>query len=282
MNTEIKNDAGKNLKVYISVDMEGLSGIATWGETTATKPEYQAFRSEMTREVTAACQGIDAAILSSEIWVKDAHDTGMNLDPSDLPDNTRLIRGFNGHPYCMMQEIDETFAATVMIGYHTHAGSEGSPLAHTLNPDLAIIKINGVVASEFLINAYTASLVGVPVAFVSGDESLCKHVNSINPNIRTVALNRGAGESVTTLMHPREACTAIKAGVEESLRGDLSKCMLPLPDSFEVEMTFTKHIKAYKASFYPGMEKISPVSLIFRTKGYYDVLRMFNFVLAWQ
>ncbi|NTV89683.1 MAG: amino acid amidase [Clostridiales bacterium] len=291
----MKNEAAQLQKYYISVDMEGLAGIATWGETTSTKPEYQTFKDEMTREVVSACNGIAAAEAlsghfheiagrhySSEIWIKDAHDTGMNLNPSELPANTRLVRGFNGHPFCMMQELDKSFKAALMIGYHSYAGSDGSPLSHTLHPELTQMKINGQAASEFLVNAYTAALSGVPVAFVSGDEALCQHIKSINPNIKTVATIRGAGESITTLLHPAEACEAIKAGVEESLKGDLSKYRLVLPEKFEVEMSFSKHTKAYRASFYPGMEKESPLCLKFRATDYFDVLRMFNFVLNWQ
>lgn len=138
--------------------------------------------------------------------------------------------------------------------------------------------INGTLASEFLINAYTASYVGVPVAFVSGDNGLCEHVKQINNYISTVGLNIGIGNSVVC-MHPELAFNNIKETVGASLKGDLKKCIIPLPERFEVELSFVNHSNAYKASFYPNMKKISATNVLFETNDYFEVLRMLAFVV---
>jgi D-amino peptidase len=265
------------MKIYISADIEGVSGIVNWDEATRSKPDYPSFSDEMLKEVHAACEGANNAG-AKEIWIKDAHEGGRNLSFSGLPVNTKLIRSFNGHPFCMMQELDHTFDAVLMIGYHSYAGSDGSPLAHTLEPDLSYIKINGELASEFLINAYTAFYVGVPVVFVSGDAELCEHVRQINENINTVELNKGFGKSIISI-HPQLAFNNIKEGVEASLKGELSKCTIPLPEWFKVELSFADHTKAYKASFYPGMRKISAANVLFETNDYFEVLRMLTFTV---
>lgn len=116
----------------------------------------------MMREVQSACEGANNTG-TKEIWIKDAHGIGRNLNFNGLPINTKLIRSFSGHLFCMMQELDNTFNAVLMIGYHSFAGSDGNPLSHTLKDTVAYIKINGELASEFLINTYTASYVNVPV-----------------------------------------------------------------------------------------------------------------------
>ena len=265
------------MKVYISADIEGIIGIAHWNEATRTKPDYPPFSEEMLNEVRAACEGANQAG-AEEIWVKDAHGSGRNLNFTNLPSNVKMIRSFNGHPYCMMQEIDDSFDAAIMIGYHSFGGSDENPLSHTIHTNLSFIKINGEYASEFLINAYTAALVKVPVVFVSGDIGLCEHVSKINANIKTVGTKRGIGKSVISI-HPKQAFDKIKEGVENSLKGAVNNCRLQLPKNFKVEISFLNHVDAYKGSFYPGVTKISPTNLVYESGDYFEVLRMLTFVL---
>ncbi len=265
------------MKIYISADIEGIAGIADWDEATRWKPDYPPFCEELMCEVISACEGANNAG-AKEIWIKDAHGVGRNLSFTGLPSNTTLIRSFSGHPFSMMSELDNTFDAVVMVGYHSYAGSDGNPLSHTLEDDIACIKINGEFASEFLINSYTASLVGVPVVFVSGDTELCKNAYKINPNIKTVETNKGIGNSVIS-KHPDVINCNIKEGVNESLKTGFRKSILPLPKYFDVELSYNLHTKAYRASFYPGMKQVSPKNLEFKTNDYFEVLRMLSFVV---
>ena len=92
-------------------------------------------------------------------------------------------RGWSGHPLCMVQELDDSFAAVVLLGYHSKAGSEGNPLAHTLTGKIAQLRLNGEIASEFLLHARAAALFDVPVVFVSGDRELCRDIAQFNPRI---------------------------------------------------------------------------------------------------
>ena len=121
-----------SLKVYISADMEGITGVTHWNEVDPEKPNYAQFQKRMTGEVVSACRGaLDAG--AKKIMVKDAHYTGRNILPEDLPEEVELIRGWSGHPYSMVQELDETFDALMMVGYHSRAGSGGNPLSHTMS-----------------------------------------------------------------------------------------------------------------------------------------------------
>ncbi|MGE5473914.1 MAG: M55 family metallopeptidase [Ignavibacteriales bacterium] len=265
------------MKVFISADIEGIAGIADWNETDYKRPEYAYYRSEMTKEVNAVCEGATISG-ANEILIKDAHGSGRNIDHMELQKDVKLIRSFNDHPFCMMFGVDNTFDAAIMIGYHSLAGSDGSPLAHTMTLGTAYIKINGELASEFMINAYTAAYVKVPVVCVIGDEALCNHVKEFNPNIKTVSLNKGVGKSVIC-PHPKASHERIKEGVKESLKSDINKCKLELPEYFEVEISYKDHTKAYKSSFYPGMQQLSPTNLMFSSNDYFEVLRMLSFTL---
>ncbi len=153
------------MKVFISADIEGITGTTHWDEADKKNPDYAEFQEQMTAEVVAACEGATEAG-ASEIWVKDAHASARNLIAAKLPKDVRLIRGWSGHPFLMAQELDETFQAMLMIGYHSRAGSNANPLAHTNTGSAAYIKINDHYASEFLVHAYAAALVNVPVRVV--------------------------------------------------------------------------------------------------------------------
>ena len=112
------------MKVYVSVDMEAVTGINHWDEATKGHPDYQEFRQQMTAETVAACHGALAAG-ASEVVVNDSHGTCRNILSKWLPEQTTLIRGWSGHPHGMVQNIDESFDAALFVGYHARAGSGG-------------------------------------------------------------------------------------------------------------------------------------------------------------
>ncbi len=265
------------MKVYISVDIEGVAGISHWDEATKKHPDYPQFRDEMTREALAACEGaIEAG--ASEILVKDAHDSGRNIRGEELPECAQLIHGWSGHPFSMIQEMDESFAAAVFIGYHSRAGAEGNPLAHTMSTNVGLLKINGQAISEFMLHSYAAATLGVPVVFVSGDERLCADVRDFNPASRTLAVTRGVGNSTVSLA-PSLARRLIREGVAASLKGELAKAKIALPRNFDVELTFNVPTRAYRASWYPGAKAAGDNTIRLETDNFLDVMRMLKFVL---
>ena len=120
------------MKIFISADIEGVNNILSWDETGIDSSEYNYFRKQMTDEVRAACLGAKQAGVT-DILVKDAHDWARNLILSDLPEFVKLHRGWEGCPCSMMAGLDQSFDAVIFIGYHSPAGSDGNPLAHTMN-----------------------------------------------------------------------------------------------------------------------------------------------------
>jgi len=266
------------MKVYISADMEGITGVNHWNEVTRSHLDYPVHRKQMGAEVAAACQGcLDAG--ASEIWVKDAHSTGRNILPEDLPTGTHLIRGWSGHPASMVQELDESFDALLFVGYHSKAGSGGNPLAHTMNSSkLERLWINDQETSEFLLHGYWAATMKIPIALVTGDKALTEHVKNINPHIATVAVKTGIGDS-TVNMHPEQAREDIKTAALSTLSGPLNNCILDLLDEFEIRLRFLNPRDAYRASFYPGCEKVDDKTVLFQTNDYFEVLRTIKFIL---
>lgn len=265
------------MKVFITADIEGITGAAHWDETDKKSADYVELREQMTAEVVAACEGAVKAG-ASEILVKDAHWTARNILPSRLPRQVKIVREWSGHPYGMMQELDNTFYAALAIGYHSRAASGTSPLAHTMSGSITYIKINGQYASEFMISAYTASLLGVPMVFVSGDEGICQEAQALIPGVHSVAVMQGVGNS-TISIHPQLAVKQIRKGVEKALKGNVGRCLLPLPDHFSIEVRFRDNSAAYHAGFYPGVAMKEPHVVLFEADDYFEVLRFFSFCL---
>lgn len=266
------------MKVLISADIEGVAGIAVWDEARPSSPAYPYFAEQMTKEVVAACAGANLAG-AKEIVVKDAHAGARNINPTFLPKNVRLIRGWSGHPHKMITGIDESFSAVAFVGYHSYGGSDANPLAHTINSSVInYIKLNGEFLSEFALHAYLASYLGVPAAFISGDAGICEEAKRLNSNIVTVPVFEGIG-AATMSIHPDEAVKLIKKGMQEALAGNLTKNMLELPENFSMEIAYNFHGDAYRNSFYPGAKRISPKSIVLETSDYFDIVRAASFLI---
>lgn len=265
------------MKIYISVDIEGITGSTSWSETVKDADSYEYYANQMTLEVKAACDGANKAG-AREIMIKDAHDSGRNIDHRLLPKNTKLIRGWSGGIFSMVQELDESYDALIFIGYHSAARRDTNPLSHTMTPSLDYVKINGLIASEFLIHSYIAAYLNVPVVFLSGDMGLCEDVKGINENIATVAVKEGKGNS-TINIHPELALELIGESVHKALSNDISLCSIELPREFDIEIRYKEHKDAYRSSHYPGVTKVDENTIYFKSDDYMEVLRMMNFLI---
>ena len=264
-------------KLYISADIEGVSGIADWKETETGEAQGAYFRAQMTREVKAACEAaLEAEV--TDVLVKDAHGSGRSIDPSALPRNVCILRAWTRDPLVMMGGIDSSFEGVFFIGYHSAAGTNGNPLAHTMNTAVQELRINGDIASEFVINAYTAASLGIPVLLLTGDRALCDSAREYNPNIRTVPVSEGMGNASVSI-HPDLAAERIKAAAASALTADPDTLKFPLPSKFETSIVFKQHYLAYRASFFPGARLAAPAEVSFSSRSWEDVLAFFFFVL---
>jgi len=266
------------VKVYISADIEGVTGVTFWDETSRGKPGYEEARRQMTAEVAAACEGaLEAG--ATEILVQDAHDGADNLIASALPREADLVRGWSGGPMAMLQELDASFHAVMMVGYHGRAQGGASPLEHTYSGRATCIRINGDPVAEFGINVYAAAYVGVPCVLVTGDLGICTEAAHRVPEIATVPVKRGVGAS-TISIHPDVAIERIRDAAKVGVAERRDRCALAVPDRIALEIVFRHHAPAYRASFYPGAELLDPVTIRFESDDVYEVLRALGFLLG--
>lgn len=257
-------------RVYISVDIEGITGVTDWNETHLGHGEHDWAARQMTAEAAAACRGALAAG-ACEVLVRDAHDSARNIDGAQLPRGVRLIRGWECTQDTMMEEIDKGFDCAVCIGYHAGAGFDGNPLAHTINKTkLVEIRLNGKPVSELELNSYNAALYGVPILFVSGDETICRRAESFLPGVATVAVKSGSGEATVNL-HPADACQKIEEQVEKAVRDNNCACPV-MPEKFELEIRYRDHANAQRASRFPGARRVDAYTAGYSSKNFNDLL----------
>ena len=262
------------MNLYISADIEGTTGIARWEETENGHSRYPYFADQMTREVAAACEGAG----DCEILIKDAHDSGCNLIPRMLPEHVKLFRGWGSSCLCMMTGLDESFDGVFFTGYHSGAGMNTNPLAHTMDRNNNYVRINGMIAPELMINSLTAAYFGVPVRLVTGDKGLCDWIRAINPNIETVAVSEGMGRGSISI-HPDRALKLIREAAQRAVRKPAADCMFPLPDHFKVEISFKEHARAKNGASYPGVVQTGAQEIVYEADDYMDVLKMIDWVL---
>jgi D-amino peptidase len=167
--------------------MEGVTGVTHAGQCRPGHPDYARFRRLMTKEVSAAAAGaLEAG--ADEVVVNDSHFGMTNLLIEELPPSTRLLSG-STKLSSQMEGLDSSFGGVFFIGYHQGDGVGDGVLNHTLmSATIREVKINGSVVDEAGINARVAGSFGVPVALVTGDESVCRDVQAMLPNVEIAAV----------------------------------------------------------------------------------------------
>ena len=263
----------KKLKVFISVDMEGVSGLIAWDETEQGGPDYPLFRKLMTEEANAAVAGaLEAG--ATEIVVRDAHGSARNILPDLLRPEARLIREWNS-PLSMMEGIDKTFDAVVFVGYHARAGTPNAVLKHTMSLSLFDVVLNGVRMPEGGWNAAIAGYYDVPVVFLSGDAAICGQIREIVGPIETVSVKDGLGPAAS-MIHPAKAQEMIRKGVAAGLRNLKAAKPYKPASPYKLEIVFTDENLARRAAYIPGAERTGERSVAFTASDFMDIVKYFR------
>jgi len=265
----------QSLKVFISVDMEGITGVIHWDEVDISNKEYEYFREIMTNEANAAIEGaLNAG--ATEIVVRDAHDSARNLLPGKLHPEASLIRNWAGSPFSMMEGIDDTFDAACFVGYHAQAGTPNATLKHTMSGRIYNLKVNGEAVPEAGWNALIAARYQTPVVFVSGDHAICEYTKEAFPNAGRVAVKRGIGQACKTIA-PEKSVDLIRNGVKQALENRDQCELFSMGEPYFVEIEFSKEEYAAKAAWYPGAERVENRIVGFQSHDFLDCMTFYLF-----
>src|ERR1700688_558083 len=224
-----------NLKIYISVDMEGVAGVVTADQLLPGGFEYERFRRFMTDETLAAVRAANQAG-AGEIVVSDSHGNGENLLIEEFPKDVRIVRAWPRHGG-MMAGLDSSFSAAIFIGYHASTSNPKGVRAHTFSSaHYARVVLNGNAVTEGEYNAAYAGAKGVPVIFVSGDDAATEEIKARLGAIETVETKRTLGFHSAETLTPAASCDKIYAGVKSAFSRlhDFKPYVIKTPVTLEI------------------------------------------------
>jgi D-amino peptidase len=251
--------------VLISVDMEGVAGIATRRQTLPDGSDYPIARALMTAEANAAIAGaFDGGATS--VVVNDSHGPMDNLLGEQLDPRAEYVVG-SPKPLDMVQEVTPQTGVVLFVGYHAGAADPSGVLAHTYSgATLADVRLNGRPISEAELNGLMAAAEGVAVGLVTGDDVICAVAEKAFPGVVTVSVKSALGRTAARTKHPATARQAITAGAKRAVAAAASGAIrpVPVPDELAIEADLRPNGAAELAAKVPGTERAGAATVRFR------------------
>ncbi|MEV6163236.1 M55 family metallopeptidase [Streptomyces sp. NPDC052052] len=262
------------MKVLISVDLEGISGIVHPTETNPDRYDYERGRSLMTAEANSVIAGVLDAEPAATVWVADAHGPFRNLLPEELDRRARLVRG-KPRPLGMLGGLDDRTDAVLFIGYHARAGGGPAVLAHTMNDGILDVRVAGRSMGEIGLNAAMAGHLGVPVVLLSGDDSACAELRDLVPAATTVEVKQALGQLAAVALHPEEARERLRRGAADAITRRAQVSPLTLAGPVEVEVDLSAPFTVDLATLVPGVSRSGDGRTVaFTTDDFGDAYRL--------
>ena len=262
------------MKVYISVDMEGVAGVVHEDQTDPTEPrhsaEYNRFRRLMTNEANAAIAGaLEAG--ANAVLVNDSHWLMRNLLAEELNPRAELMSG-GPKRLSMVEGIDGGFDAAMFVGYHAKAGTKNATIDHTYTSRVYEARVNGQPVGELALNAAMAGVHGVPVALVSGDQALAAEAKALlGAGIETVVVKEAVGRFAAKSLAPAVACERIRSGAAAALRRKHLPFTFTSPIRLEVDFIVSQ--MADMAELVPGSSRTGGRTVSYAGEDYREVFR---------
>jgi D-amino peptidase len=247
-------------KVYISVDMEGISGISGSDQLSPAGSEYARSRKLMAEDTNAAIRGALAAG-ATDIVVNDSHGGQRNLLPEDLNPAARLI-SHSFKRYGMMEGLDGSFDAVIFIGYHAKAGSPDGLFAHTGSGVVRDLRINGRSVGEGGMNTMLAAWYGVPVVLVTGDDVAVAEVKEMATAARGVVVKRAINVRAVELVSLETARREIESAARAAVAG-AKKTPPERRGPFNVQLEFRDTLIPEIAEAFPTIRRVGPETVTY-------------------
>ncbi|MBT3342803.1 MAG: hypothetical protein HN712_12305 [Gemmatimonadetes bacterium] len=208
------------MKVYLVTDLEGVSGVSGFDLRDSVHPQDVEMRRQWSglwmAEVNAAIEGAVAAG-AEDILVVDNHGPGDTLPAQSLAAPARILHG--GQRRTWLEDLDDSFAAVLIIGQHAMAGAPGGHLRHTYSRRrLEWVGLHGREIGEIGLIVHIAAESGVPVVFLSGDLAATTEIQACVPGVVTAAVKEGRTKHCCVSTAPLVSQAMIRAGVEDALR----------------------------------------------------------------
>jgi len=274
----LAHQASAQIKVYISVDMEGVVGAVTGAQLSPSGFEYQKFREYMTEEVLAAIRGARAAG-ATEFLVSDSHGNGQNILIDRLPKEVQIVRSWP-RPLGMMGGLDESFDAAIFIGYHTSTSNLRGVRAHTMSSaTLTDVRLNGTSVAEAGFNAAIAGHFGVPIVMVSGDDAIVAETKHyVGDDVEGAIVKWAKSFHSARTLTPEAGYEVIEAAARSAIkRVDEFEPMRRMSD-LQLEISFKNYRQAEILSYLSVVERIDSHSIRYIAKDMVDASMFMQFV----
>ncbi len=266
------------MKVYISADMEGATGVTGWKDVTVGEASYERFRKLLTQDVNAAIEGAIKGG-ATKVIVNEAHDTKKNILLEDLHSEAEMISGptqFLG----MMEGISNDFNAAFFIGYHARAGTPEAILNHTMSSAQVFnLWLNKNLIGELGLNSYVAGHFGVPVILVSGDDKLCLEARNLLGSVETVEVKKSIDMYVAKCLTPVKTSKLIQEAAKEALENLSQYKPLKIGNNIKGEIQFKTTSKAASAALIPSVERKDSTTVAFTCENIIDFYMLFKICL---
>jgi D-amino peptidase len=248
------------MRVYISVDMEGIAGVSHHRPTNRSDSEYPAAADLMVGEANAAIAGAVAAG-ATDVLVNDSHGGMYNLRPEALDPAARVLQGQKSWSMVAGAAAPDgtgLFDVALFIGYHARAGHPTGTIAHTYTGGPVETRLNGRPTGEYGFNALVLGAWGIPVGLVAGDDALAAEVEGWLPWAERVVVKEGFGTNAAASLHPEKARDLIREGaaraVERARAGQLQ--ILEVERPVVIEVDYRRALEADFAAIVPNAERL--------------------------
>lgn len=264
------------MKILISADMEGATGVTWPADVLPGTPQWERCRTLFTSDVNAAVLGfLDGG--ADEVLINEAHWTMRNLLLEELDERAQMLTGRH-KPLSMVEGVQHgDVDAIAFVGYHTGAGTEGV-LAHTyLANSITGVWLNGARASEGLLNARVVAEYGVPVILVTGDDLTCRDADGYAPDARKVAVKDHVSRYAAVCRTPARTAADIRAAAKEATA--LAVRYEPAEGGpFTIELEFDADHLAAAATVVPGVVSGGERRVAYTSRTMYEGIRTFKAV----
>lgn len=251
------------MNVYVSVDMEGITGIVHRDMLGSDQREYDRGRRLMTADANAAVEGLVQAG-ADYILVCDGHGPMRNLIFEDMHPKAHLLTGSgNAKNHCQIEAADSrTFDAAVFVGYHAMAKTPKAIAPHTIaGAAVAELRINGRPHGETGLNAAVLGSLGIPVIMVTGDRTTMGEVWSfLGDQVEKVAVKEAVGTNAAICRPPSATIPEITSAAKRALENLGSAKVYSLRE-FRLEVDFFRVPQCDRASLIASVERIGPLTI---------------------
>ncbi len=266
------------LKAFISVDLEGMPYIVTPSQLGLKGTLYEEARKIATKVTLIVADELHKNGFE-EVVVADSHGPMVNLHVEDLPEYMEIVRGFP-RPLSMVAGIEECDAA-VFLGYHAKFGTAKSSFDHTYSGgNIRKVEVNGVEVSEFLLNAYVAGELHVPVIVVAGEAQLIKEdVKNFAPWVVAVilknSLSRVSAKSPSMTKIEKELREATRRAASSFKPGATDKLLIA-KKPVNMRVTFLVSHFADVAELLPTAKRVDGLTIEYTAKSMVEAYKTFE------